>query len=57
MKMERILIRDESGRIVAFIDQLKNGHYGYAFGKPRTSYIMFEVESLELAKARVFEII
>ena len=55
--MERILIRDESGNIVAFIDQLKNGHYGYAFGKPRTSYIMFEVETLELAKARVFEII
>ena len=53
--MKRVLIRDKNNKVVAFIDYLKNGCFGYAFGKPGTSYIMFEVDSLELAKERIFE--
>lgn len=54
--MKRILIRNKNNKIVAWIEQFKNGSFGYAFGNPKqSSYIMFTVDSLELARERINE--
>ena len=55
---EKILIRDCKNKVVAFIEKQKNGSWGYAFGSPKQSnYIMFYVDSLEVARERIMEII
>ena len=55
---EKILIKNNNNKIVAFIEKQKNGLWGYAFGSPKkASYIMFYVNSLEEAKQRIYEII
>lgn len=56
--MERILIKDSRNKVVAYIDYWeKLKQWSYTFGKPKNNNIAFFVDSLELAKERVFEIL
>ncbi len=42
--------------IIGFIEQQKDGTWGYAFGKPsQKSYLMFYVDTKEEAQNRVLE--
>ena len=43
-------------RIIGFIEQQKDGSWGYAFGKPsQPSFIMFYTESRDKAISRIKE--
>lgn len=43
-------------RIIGFIEQQKDGSWGYAFGKPsQPSFLMFYTDSFEKAKSRILE--
>ena len=54
--MDRIFIRNSKNQIVAYIDYWeKMNQWSYTFGKPSNGNIAFFVNSLELAKERVFE--
>ena len=49
------LIKDGNS-IIGFIEQQKDGTWGYAFGRPsQRSYLMFYVETEEEARKRVLE--
>ncbi len=47
----------KSGRkIVGWIEQQKDGSWGYVFGKPsQPSFLMFYTDSFEKAKSRLME--
>ena len=56
--MDRIYIRNNKNQIVAYIDFWeKMNQWSYTFGKPSNGNIAFFVDSLELAKERIFEIL
>ena len=45
-------------RIIGFIEQQKDGSWGYAFGKPsQPSVIMFYTESRDKAISRIKEVL
>lgn len=44
-----------NGKIVGFIDKNLNGTYSYAFGRPKASYVSFNVDDLDTAKNRLEE--
>ena len=49
------LVKD-GRRIIGFIEEQKDGSWGYAFGKPsRPSFIMFYTESKDKALKRVLD--
>ena len=49
------LVKD-GRRIIGFIEQQKDGSWGYAFGKPsQPSFIMFYTESRDKALERVLD--
>lgn len=55
--MDRIIIK-QGRKIFAYIDKQKDNTYSYSFGSPSKSscHIAFNVDSLELAKERVYEV-
>jgi hypothetical protein len=44
-----------NGKTVGFIDKNLNGTYSYAFGRPKASYVAFNVDDLDTAKSRLEE--
>lgn len=44
-----------NGKTVGFIDKNLNGTYSYAFGRPKASYVSFNVDDLDTAKSRLEE--
>jgi hypothetical protein len=49
------VVRD-GRRIIGFIEQQKDGSWGYAFGRPsQPSFLMFYTDSFEKAKSRILE--
>ena len=49
------VIRD-GRRIIGFIEQQKDGSWGYAFGKPsQPSFLMFYTDTEEKAVSRILE--